>query len=246
MLSACALTLTAAPGTIIFTDFGTTIDDWGYVVSQAPLGQSFSTGAIAYNLTSAVVILSNSSDDPDLRSAAASRSRHQAARARSLAIKAALTPPSCSGACTSVSLWSDNGGPGPGVELAVSPTVVLDTALPDGSSPQQFTFQFASYPLSTNTRYWIMVSSPGNDSVSQWWGTDEPTGAATSEYNDYYLGVSPDIDPDRINFAYQLQVIGDPASPPPTPVPPALPLVLTGLLCIGLYVAFRKRYGLSS
>jgi len=247
MLSACALTLTAAPSTIIFTDFGTTVDDWGYVVSQAPLGQSFSTGATAYNLISAVVILSNNTD-ADLRPSAASRSKHHAARPRSSApaIKAALTPPSCASACTSVSLWSDNGGPGPGVELAVSPTVVLDTALPDEASPQQFTFQFASYPLSTNTRYWIMVSSPTNNSVSQWWGTDEPTGAVTSEYTDYSGGIFPVINSDPGDFAQELQVNADPAAPPPTPVPPALPLVLTGLLCIGLYIAFRKRYGLSN
>jgi hypothetical protein len=246
VLTACALTLTAAPSTIIFTDFGTTLDDWGYVVNQAPLGQSFSTSSIAYNLTSVVVILSNNTEEPDLRPFAASRSKHPAARSRSLApaTKAALTPPSCASACTSVALWSDNGGPGPGVELAVSPTVVLDTALPDASSPQQFTFQFASYPLSTNTRYWIMVSSPTNNSVSQWWGTDEPTGAVTSEYTDYSEGVFPVIG--KGDFAQQLQVNADPAAPPPTPVPPALTLVLTGLLCIGLYIAFRKRYGLSS
>lgn len=254
-LFACALALNATPTSVILSDIGTPVDDWGYVVRQAPLGQSFSTGPTAYNLTSVVLILSNQVNEDLAKPFAANHSKRRVASARSstpgtkVPWKPAPAPvtPTCSGPCTSVSLWSDNGGPGPAVELAVSTTVVLDTDLPDANSPQQFTFQFSSYALSANTRYWIMVSSPGGNSVAEWWGTDEPTGAVTSEYYDFNTGIFPVIDPAMFNYAQQIQVNGTATTAPPaTPVPPSLPLVLTGLLCIGMYITFRKKFGLSS
>lgn len=252
-LFACALALNATPTSVILSDIGTPVDDWGDVVSQAPLGQSFSTGPTAYNLTSVVIILSNQTGSIDAKPS--SRSKRAVANARSSAPGTkvpwkpfpAPVPPACSGPCTSVALWSDNGGPGPGVELAVSSTVVLDTALPNDTSPQEFTFLFSSYPLTANTRYWIMVSSPGGNSVAEWWGTDEPTGAVTSEYYDFNTGVFPVIDPAMFNYAQQIQVNGTATTAPPaTPVPPSLPLVVTGLLCIGMYMRFRKKFRLSS
>ena len=249
-LFACALMLKAIiTGSIIQTDLGTPVDDWDDVVGNAPVGQSFSTGNSSYNLTSATVILSGDQNEESARPSIRPAKAHSARVAKKSHAKPALTftltPPSCSGPCTSASLWSDNGGPGPGVELAVSPTVVLDSALPNASSPQEFTFTFPSFPITAHTRYWIMVSSPGGNSIAEWWGTDEPTGAVLSEFGIDNSGVFPNGDDN--DYAEQLQVNGNATTTPPTtPAPSTLPLVLGGLLCAGIYLTLRKKSALPS
>jgi hypothetical protein len=248
-LFACALMLKAIiTGSIIQTDLGTPVDDWDDVVADAPVGQSFSTGNSSYNLTSATVILSGDQNEeraiakPKIRSAKAHSARVATKSHAKPALTFTLSPPSCAGPCTSASLWSDNGGPGPGVELAVSPTVVLDTALPNSSSPQEFTFSFPSYPLTAHARYWIMVSSPAGNSLAEWWGTDEPSGAVLSEFGIDDGGVFPNGDDN--DFAEQLQVNGiATTTPPATPAPSSLPLVLGGLLCSGIYLTLRRGRG---
>ena len=61
-LFACALTINAIPGSIIFTDFGTPVDDWTDVVSQAPDGQSFFSGT-STTVSGVSVILSNNENE---------------------------------------------------------------------------------------------------------------------------------------------------------------------------------------
>jgi hypothetical protein len=249
-LFACALTLNAVPSATISNDIGvTTVDDWGDVVGDAQIAESFSTGGSTYNLTSVTVELSNNSNEiPEARVLAAGRSKHRAAgrpasvRVAKVAPRALFTVPSCAGPCTSLSLWSDNGGPGPGTELAVSTTVVLDSALPSASSPAQFTFLFSSFALAANTRYWIVASSPGSNSVAEWWGSDEPTGVdILGEFNEFDGTIFANDAFDE-EFAYEILVSGVLTSTPPpvTPVPPSLTLVLTGLLFAGLYFTRRK------
>jgi hypothetical protein len=252
-LVACALALNGAPSTIS-NDIGVsgaTVDDWGDVVGDAPLAESFSTGGSAYNLTSVTVMLANNDNElarvvASVRTHRRSSGRRAAARSIKAAPRALFTIPSCAGPCTSLSLWSDNGGPAPGTELAVSTTVVLDSALPSSSTPAQFTFLFTSFPLAANTRYWIVASSPGGDSIAEWWGTDEPAGTdILSEFNEFDGGVTANDDPEG-PFAFEILVSGLVTPPAPlTPVPPSLTLVLTGLLCVGLYFTRRRFVHLS-
>jgi len=246
----CALFLNAAPVSI-FNDISNPNDDYGtFVVDEGPTGASFSTGGTAYNLTTVVVMLSNDSEEGLSRANHSSRmrSRHSSVRtakaqkAKPSKVRKAGDPaPS-----VTVSLYSDNGGPGPGNLLATSPTILPDTSL--GDSPAQFSFPFANYPLTANTRYWILVTSPGDDSVAFWWGTPDLAGpdVASEFYEGNYGGgeqVYPNSDGED-SAAFLMQVIGDPTTPPTTPAPASVTLVLIGLGCAAWY--FRRRKVLQS
>lgn len=246
LLFALAATLSAQ--TVIYTDFANTPDDWGYVVSFGPLGQSFTTGSTAYNLTSVTVILSNQSEDAVDASPARGAGRAvRAMRAHAISPSRVHPNPAPVAPSTVVMLYSDNGGPGPGTLLATSTTVLLDTSLTGAA--QQFAFQFSPYPLAANTRYWILVTSPGGNSVAQWWGSDGPTGAVTSEYYESsYLDDTSAVypvngDTEELSFAFELQVSGT-SNAPATPAPPSALLVLLGLCGAGLYFG-RQRLGLT-
>jgi hypothetical protein len=197
-------------------------------------------------------VLSNSNDESDARAANRSKrmaSRHgsvrsaQVRKAKPSKVRKAADPATS----VTVALWSDNGGPGPGSLLATSATTLPDTSL--GDAPAQFSFPFANYPLTANTRYWILVTSPNNDSVAIWWGT--PDLAGTDVAGEYYEGnygsgetVYPNSDGED-TAAFLMQVIGDPSTPPPTtPAPASVTLVLIGLGCAAWY--FRRRKVLQS
>jgi hypothetical protein len=233
----CALFLNATPVSI-FNDVSNSQDDWANVVDiDGGPAASFSTGGTAYNLTTVVVVLSNNSNEQvDTRGAKRSsrvkghRSSARAAKARN--VKPAKVRPAIPITPeVTVSLWTDNGGPGPGSLLVTSATTLPDTSL--GDDPAQFTFPFADYPLTANTRYWIVVSSPGDNSVAEWWETfNTAAGTETAtEYSEFESAIYPNFvsgDPDE-DEAYLMQVNGDPGTPPPTPAPASVTLVLIGL-----------------
>jgi hypothetical protein len=227
--------------TVIATDLTAPIIYENYVVQDAPVGQSFSTGSSGYNLTSVTLTLSNDSYElEDARRGTAARRfmGHAKASTRKSPGKT-ITVSGCASACTQVMLWSDTGGPGPGTLLATSTTTELDTALP--SSPQAVTFAFSNYPLSANTRYWILVAA-SNTSVVQWYGTDNPSGTGlASEYYLYDSVIVSDLDDDS---AFLMSVTGTAATPAPpvstTPIPSSLMLALVGLLCAGMYLTWHK------
>jgi hypothetical protein len=236
----CALFLNATPVSI-FNDVSNSQDDWADVVEEGPVAASFSTGGIAYNLTTVVVVLSNNSNEQvDTRGANRSRrvkghrSSARAAKARS--VKPAKVRPAIPVTPeVTVSLWTDNGGPGPGSLLVTSATTLPDTSL--GDAPAQFTFPFANYSLTANTRYWIVVSSPGDNSVAEWWSTGTLTGTETATEYSEFEGVVYANDE-----AFLMQVNGDPGTPPPTPAPASVTLVLIGLGWALWY--FRRQKGL--
>jgi hypothetical protein len=233
----CTLFLNATPVSI-FNDLTNSQDNWGDVTDDAPLAASFSTGGTAYNLTSVVLMLSNNGETivttPSKRSHSA-RSRHSSAVAGKVQkAKPSKVRPAISPSYVVVSLYSDS-STSPGTLLATSATTVLDTSLSD--TPAAFTFPF-SYPLATNTRYWIGVSSP-NDSVAEWWVTDTLTGTETAtEYSEFDGEVTAN------DQAFLMQVNGAPTTPPPTPAPASVTLVVIGLGCAAWY--FRRRKALQS
>jgi hypothetical protein len=245
---ACALFLNAQPVSI-FNDVMNEADYSNVVTLVEPCGASFSTGGTAYNLTTVVLVLSNETDVADVVGGRAShpihgmRGRHASARAakapKAKPLKA--RPAGDPAPFTTVTLWSDDGGPGPGNLLATSPTTLSDTSL--GDSPAEFSFPF-SYPLTANTRYWIEVSS-SVDSVAVWWGSPEITGTDVApEYYLYFGDVIPN-DEGVDSAAFLMQVIGDPTTPAPTtPAPASVTLVLVGLGCAAWY--FRRRKVLRS
>jgi hypothetical protein len=234
----CALFLNATPVSI-FNDVTNASDDYyEFVVDEGPTGASFSTGGTAYNLTTVVVELSNDSEE-DARAANRSgrmRSRHASVRSAQVKAKPSKIRKAGDPApSVTVALWSDNGGPGPGTLLATSATTLLDTSL--GDSPAPFSFPF-SYPLTANTRYWIMVTSPGENSVAVWWGTPDMTGPDVA--GEYYTGEGEVTANGAEAGAFRMQVIGDPSTPPPTtPAPASVTLVLIGLGCAAWY--FRRK-----
>jgi hypothetical protein len=233
----CALFLNAAPVSI-FNDITNPGDYNASVVGLEPTGASFSTGGTAYNLTTVVVELSNDTD-ADVRASRAShgmRGRHALARAAKApkAKPSKAHPAGDPAPSVTVALWSDNGGPGPGTLLATSATTLLDTSL--GDSPAPFSFPF-SYPLTANTRYWIMVTSPGENSVAEWWGTLDMAG--TDVVGEYFTADTEVSANSADNGAFLMQVIGDPTTPPTTPAPASVTLVLIGLGCAAWY--FRRR-----
>jgi hypothetical protein len=138
-----------------------------------------------------------------------------------------------------LSLYSDNGGPGPGSLLVTSATTLFDTSL--GVTPAPFTFPFSNYPLAANTRYWIVVSSPGGGSLAEWWLTETITGTETATE---YWAFDGTVDPNAGDEAYLMQVNGDPATTPPappqTPAPASVTLVLIGLCGAAWYFGRRK------
>jgi hypothetical protein len=246
---ACTLFLNAAPVSISNDITNEAAYPQG-VASQEPIGASFSTGGTAYNLTTVVVALSNEVEI-DADPAKLSRPSHgfrgqhafvraaKAQKAKPSKVRPALPTPS-----TTVQLWSDNGGPGPGTLLATSTTTLSDASL--GDDPAPFSFAFSNYPLAAGTRYWIEVVS-GAGSVAVWWGTPDLTGTdVATEYNMFSGEVTanaPVGDPED-DGAFLMQVIGDPATPAPTPAPASVTLVLIGLASAAWY--FRRRKALRS
>jgi hypothetical protein len=245
----CALFLNAAPVSI-FNDVTNEVLYANSVVGDATCGASFSTGGTAYNLTSVVLELSNDAGEPPdtvraSRPIHGMRGRHASARpSKAPKAKPSKAHPAGDPAPSiTVALWSDNGSPFPGTLLATSATTLLDTSL--GDSPAPFSFPFASYPLTANTRYWIVVTSPGDNSVGVWWGTPDVSGPDVA--SEYYIEdddtvATPNAPPGEPEFdgAFLMQVIGDPSTPPPTtPAPASVTLVLIGLGCAALY--FRRR-----
>jgi hypothetical protein len=244
------LFLNATPVSI-FNDVTNAAVYTNVVVDVEPTGASFSTGGTAYNLTSVVLVLSNETEVvipdtvPASRTSHGMRSRHassqvaKAPKAKASKVRKAADP----AAGIIVQLFSDTGGPYPGTLLATSSTTLLDTSL--GDSPAPFSFPFANYPLAANTRYWVIVSSPDDDSVAVWWGSSDISG--TDVTPEYYLYFG-DIDANSAgedSSAYLMQVIGDPSTlPPTTPAPASVMLVLIGLGCAAWY--FRRRKVLQS
>jgi hypothetical protein len=233
----CALFLNAAPVSI-FNDVTNPPEFENSLVEDGPFGASFSTGATAYTLTSAVLVLSADPIDAGIRSAGRPIHGFQGRHASARAAKAQTAKPSKAhpaadptGSVT-VALYSDTGGPGIGTLLATSATTLPDTSL--GESPAQFSFPF-SYALSANTRYWIVLST-ASDSVAGWWGTSDISGTDVAPEYTYGIGEVFANDP---GGALLMQVIGDPATPPPTPAPASVTLVLIGLGCALWY--FRRR-----
>jgi hypothetical protein len=235
----CTLFLNATPVSI-FNDVTNSQDQYAFVVDDAPLAASFSTGGTAYNLTTVVVVLSN--DTNALARGASRSSRVKGHRSSARAAKAQHAKPAKVRPAipitpeVTVSLYSDS-STSPGTLLVTSATTLPDTSLGDDAA--QFTFPFASYPLAANTRYWIVVSSPGDNSVAEWWETYTITGTETAtEFSDFAGTIYPNGDPD--DEAYLMQVNGDPGTPPPTPAPASVTLVLIGLGCALWYSRRRK------
>jgi hypothetical protein len=243
------LFLNATPVSI-FNDVTNSQDDWADVVDAGPVAASFSTGGTAYNLTTVVVVLSNNSNEDTETRGAKRSSRVKGHRSSARVAKAQHAKPAKVRPAIpitpeiTVSLYSDS-STSPGTLLVTSATTLLDTSL--GDDPAQFTFPF-SYPLAANTRYWIVISSPGENSVAEWWETFN-SGAGTetaTEYEEFDGTVYPNFvsgDPED-DEAYLMQVNGDPGTPPPTPAPASVTLVLIGLGGAAWY--FRRRKVLQS
>jgi hypothetical protein len=243
----CALFLNAAPVSI-FNDVTNVAEYDNFVVGDATCGASFSTGGTAYNLTTVVLELSNSADEEEVKASSSihgMRGRHASARAAKApkAKPSKAHPAGDPAPSITVALWSDNGGPFPGTLLATSATTLLDTSL--GDSPAPFSFPFANYPLTANTRYWIVVTSPGGNSEGIWWGTPDVSGPdVASEYfiEDDDTVATPNAPPGEPEFdgAFLMQVIGDPTTPATTPAPASVTLVLLGLCGAALFFGRRK------
>ncbi len=142
------------------------------------------------------------------------------------------------GGSVNISLWSDNGGPGPGSSLASLGTI-LDSAL--SGSATTYTFSGLSQSVAANTRYWIELAT-SNQSSALWWYTDNTAGIGVS--GEYWLtNYSPGVVPNAGNtnylpFPYEMTVS---ASASATPLPAALPLFASGLGGLGLLGWRRKR-----
>jgi hypothetical protein len=234
----CALFLNAAPVSI-FNDVTNTTQYTNSVVEIGPLGASFSTGGTPYTLTSVVLVLSSGEEEPTLRANRPTHgfpSHHASAHAAKVqkAKPSKVRPAGPAAPGITVALYTDTGGPGIGTLLATSSTTLLDTSL--GADPAQFSFPF-SYPLTANTRYWIVVTSPGDNSVAIWWGTSDMAG--TEVTTEYYFENGEVTANSEEDGAFLLQVIGDPSTPPPTPGPASITLVLIGIGCAAWY--FRRR-----
>ena len=245
----CALILNAVPTSIISNDISNQAQDLWAVVDDGRLGASFSTGATAYQLTSVLLVLSVEGDVPDAVHAAKRPASHvrshrtstpaaKARRANSSALSPRVVP-----AGTTVTLWSDNNGPA--AQLAASTTTVLDTSL--SNTPTAFTFLFSNFQLAANTRYWIVASSPGTNSVAEWWTTFNVSGTDIStEFDEINSEIFPNapVGNPGADEAFLIQVNGLAAAAPApsaTPAPSSVTLVLIGLCCAGLYFKRRRR-----
>jgi hypothetical protein len=229
LLLACSFALKAQ--TVIATDLSAPVAyDNSIVGNSPPLGQSFSTGSTAYYLTSATLVLT-SQNDSTARIRGSISSNRGSGNTPGHAM-ANFTVTGCSSNCTQVSLWSDNGGPGPGTLLATSTTTELDSALP--SSPQNVTFSFSNIHLSPNTRYWILVAS-SNTSFAQWYGTNNPSGTGLA--NEYYLEDGAIVPDNEFGDAFLMSVSGV-TNISTTPAPSTLILTLLGLLTAATYLKF--------
>ena len=233
---ASALTLNATPGTTLFSDYANSLGDTVSVEESMP-AESFSTGASAYTLTSVTLKLSNSDEAvataAGLPDAARTKQRHAGSKSRGF-------KPRGVGGFVTVNLYTDN-NTDPGTLITQLGSALFDTSL--GSAPADYTFSCTAgslCSLAANTRYWIVVT-PGNDTIAEWWYTRDPSGSlpanVDSEFNE---------DTGRINVnadngePYIMEVFATVGSLPTTPVPPSLTLVLTGLLCVGLYFTRRR------
>jgi hypothetical protein len=239
VLTCATLFLNAAPVSI-FNDVTNPPVGVNSLLEEGPFGASFSTGATAYTLTSAVLVLSADPIDAGIRSAGRPIHGFQGRHASARTAKAEKAKPSKAHpaavptAFVTVALYSDTGGPGIGTLLATSATTLPDTSL--GESPAPFSFPFSNYPLSANTRYWIVLST-ASDSVAGWWGTSDISGTDVAPEYTHGIGEVFANDP---GGALLMQVIGDPTTPPPTPAPASVTLVLIGLGCALWYSRRRK------